>query len=140
MAFQQTTFILSTIESKGLHLSYVMTYGADENWSCMNEGLPPASLENQGIGWLKVANQTFDTSRNCIITLLIDSQMVNKVPYASDKASLLFSVNGSNLHINIHKDGKLDQTGTYGNKTVKFDCKFGKVGGDASEIFCSDNE
>lgn len=136
MSFQQTTFILSTTDNKPLHLSYVMTYGAEERWVSMSEDLPPQGLENQGIGWLKVVNETFDTGKNCVITLAIDPVIVNKVPYASDKASLLFSVNGSNLHINIHKDGSMDTTGTYGNETVHFDSDLGKVGGKVSTIIC----
>ena len=99
---------------------------------------PPQSLQNQGIGWLKITNDSFDLEKNCVVTLSIDPKIVNNVPVASDKASLLFSVNGSNLHIDIHSDGGMKSTGTFGNKSVKFDSTFGKVGGDITVIKCTE--
>ena len=119
-----------------MDLTLIETYGNGNSWQVLAEGVPPSSTNNPGIGNLTVTNKQLDISRNCVITLSIDAELVNKVPFASDKASLLFGVNGSNLHINIHKSGSMDVAGTFGNKTVKFDCKLGHTG-EINYIVCS---
>jgi hypothetical protein len=127
--FITTTFKFTTDEATALNITYVETYGADGQWRIMPEGLKPQGLENQGIGWLNTAQSIISTGTNGVVTLKIDPEIVNNVPYASDKASLLIGVNGSNLHIDIHGGGGMKTTGTYGNKSVEFDCDFNDVGG-----------
>ena len=127
--FKSTTFQFTTTDETPLHISYVMTYGADDEWLPMPENEPVQGLQNQGIQYLNIASRTISRAQNGLLTVQIDPELVNKVPYASDKASLLLSVNGSNLHIDIHKGGGMESTGTYGNKSVMFETKFSDVGG-----------
>lgn len=127
--FQNTTFQFTTTDEIPLHISYVMTYGVDDEWVQMPENEPVQGFENQGIQFLNIASSIISRTTNGLLTIQIDPEIVNKVPFASDKASLILSVNGSNLHINIHKDGTMDSTGTFGNESVKFTPKFSRVGG-----------
>ncbi|MGR2663049.1 hypothetical protein ACUXVY_15815, partial [Chromobacterium haemolyticum] len=63
--------------------------------------------------------------------------IVNNVPYASDGASLIFGIDGSNAHINIHKDGSMSVAGIYGATPdiVKWEYEINKVGGE-STFYC----
>lgn len=135
-SFQTTTFQFTTTDNTPLHITYVMTYGAHNEWVQMQEGQPVQGLQNQGMQYLNITSSTISQATNGLLTIQIDPKIVNDVPYASDKASLLISVNGSNLHIDIHSGGGMKSTGTYGNETVKFDTDFSDVGG-LSIIKCS---
>ncbi len=133
--FKSTKFIFTTKQSEPLHITNVMTYGVD-GWEPLSVGLPPQGMENQGIGWLDYYSKEISETSNGALSVMIDSEIVNNVPYASDKASLLISVDGSNLHIDIHKGGGMKATGTFGNKSVKFDCDFNDTG-EVSYIECT---
>ncbi|CAM1340251.1 hypothetical protein [Tenacibaculum amylolyticum] len=134
--FLTTTFKFITKEKDSeFYISNVMTYGVD-GWVTMNQNEPVQGMENQGIQYLNISSDKINLESNGVLHIQIDPKIVNQVPYASDKASLLISVNGSNLHIDIHSGGGMKSTGTYGNKSVSFDCDFGDVG-EISTITCS---
>ena len=134
--FLTTTFkFITKKQDETFYIDYVMTYGVD-GWATLSPNKPVQGMENQGIQYLNVSSDEISLSSNGVLSLQIDSKIVNQVPYASDKASLLIGINGSNLHIDIHSGGGMKSVGTYGNKSVSFDCDFGDVG-DISIITCS---
>lgn len=137
MSFKKTHFVFKTDEAESLHISYVMTYGLNKEWVELHEGgcTHQSSYSNPGIKNLKIIDSVISMNKNGYLTVDIDPEVVNNVPYASDGASLLLSVNGSNLHINIHSGGGLKNTGTYGNESVKFDTDLKNVG-ETSIITC----
>ncbi|WP_338523660.1 hypothetical protein NUH87_28710 [Pseudomonas batumici] len=118
-----------------LRLIDVMVYTNANRWESMSSTHAP----NTGMSRLKIFNPDFDAGSEikCWVELDIDPILVNDNKYASDGASLLFNINGSNLHINIHKNGGMECTGVYGSdpRTVNWAVKLGSVGM-ISQITC----
>lgn len=126
---KSTNFIFHSKDGQQLSLNNISVYAVDKTWQTLSDGDPKAS-QNSGIGNPSIQNPVFGGSLNCLVTLQIDSVLVNNVPYASDGASLLFNVNGSNIHVCIHKDGGMKSVGVYGqdSKAVSWDADFDDVG------------
>jgi hypothetical protein len=112
MGFTTATFRIVSKNGENLSLDYVLTYGIGDSWG---DAWPDTCNNNPGIQNVNVRNASFNGEVNCIVTMDINPEYVNQVPYASDKASLLFSINGSNLHIDIHKSGGMKVTDVYGS-------------------------
>ncbi|MDD1016550.1 hypothetical protein [Pseudomonas rubra] len=118
-----------------LRLENVLVYTNAGRWESMSSTYAP----NTGMSRLTILGPDFDaTSRaKCLVELDIDPVLVNDNKYASDGASLLFNINGSNYHINIHKNGGMECTGVYGSDpgAVNWKGNLGAVGA-TSYITC----
>ncbi|WP_156187926.1 hypothetical protein [Chromobacterium sp. LK11] len=134
-SFLRTTFRFVSADGRSLNLGSVLVYSVEKEWTFLPEGVGPS--QNPGIGNLAIPSRQFGSSSNCIVTLDIDPVIVNNVPYASDGASLIFGIDGSNAHINIHKDGSMGVAGIYGATPdiVKWEYEINKVGGE-STFYC----
>lgn len=137
MSFTTATFRIVSKNGESLSLDSVRTYGIGDSWG---GAWPSNSNNNPGIQNVNVSNANFNGEVNCIVTMDINPEYVNQVPYASDNASLLFSINGSNLHINIHKSGSMDTTGVYGSHpdAINWDANLHCIS-DANTIFVRTN-
>jgi hypothetical protein len=133
MSFLNTNFVFTNTGGEGnLSVNYAMVYASSDQWVVINpDGAPPSYDENVGIGWYTLGNSTFGPLDHCTAQMRIDAGVVNKVPFSSDKCSLLFNVNGSNIHLDIHSNGGIAKKGIYGPnpKAVDWNCKLDKVGG-----------
>lgn len=120
-----------------LRLRDVLVYTNADRWEPMSSSYAP----NSGISHLVVVNPDFDSAPElkCVVEMDIDPVLVNENKYASDGASLLFNVNGSSLHINIHKNGSMDSTGIYGSDSHAVNWSIKQLGsvGTASIITCA---
>ncbi|MGC0155710.1 hypothetical protein ACPRNU_24890 [Chromobacterium vaccinii] len=137
MSFSTSNFIFQSANGQPIQFGYVGVYTLNEDWEPLQVG---GVSNNPGIVNLRIANPNFGALNNCVVTLDIDPEYVNRVPYASDGASLLFSINGSNIHINIHSDGSMDVTNVYGSnpKAIGWGYSLGTIknGGAASVFTC----
>lgn len=124
----KTKFCFVSEGDAPLRLLDVMVYTNANRWEAMSTTYAP----NTGISGLEVLCPDFDAASivKCEVVLDIDPALVNENKYASDGASLLFNVNGSNLHIDIHKEGGMECTGVYGAdpRAVSWAVKLGSVG------------
>ncbi|CAL2077972.1 hypothetical protein [Tenacibaculum sp. 190524A02b] len=140
--FLTTTFkFITEKENATFYIDHVKTYGVN-GWVTMPINQEVQGFQNQGIQYLNIinkkisANSTGDSNTNGVLSLQIDPEIVNQVPYTPEGASLLICVNGSNIEIDIHKNGGIKSVGTSGDKSVTFEPDFGNVG-NTSFIFCS---
>jgi len=131
----KTLFVFSRKGNVPLRLENVMVYTNAGRWESMSSTYAP----NTGISQLNVEGVDSEGffREQCQVSLNIDPVLVNDNKYASDGASLLFNINGSNLHINIHKNGGMDKTDIYGSdpNAVSWTVNLGGVGS-RSSITC----
>ena len=117
--FQSTTFTLtnSSTATRKLTLEGVFVYNFSNLWVPLPGGQPAS--QNAGIQHLSIINPIFGPGGSCSITVGIDTMAANDPTRSkwssSDKASMYFSLGGSNLHIDIQSDGGLSNTGIYGS-------------------------
>jgi hypothetical protein len=140
-SYLSTTFVFKNTGAVNLHLSDAMVYADSNAWvSLKPDGAPPSYDCNVGIGWYSVSKPLFGPSETCTAEMRINAGVVNEVPFSSDKCSLLFRVNGSDVHLDIHANGGIAHKGIYGQdpKAVEWDCKLHKVGG-ANEFHLKGN-
>ena len=130
-SYLETTFIFTNKGAENLTLNWTMVYGDSKDWVFLEpDNAPPSHECNPGIGWYTLDKSGFGPNETCTAKMRINAGVVNAVPFAPDKCSLLFSVNGSNVHLDIHSGGGIEKKGIHGPypKAVEWDCKLHKVG------------
>lgn len=123
-----------------LTISNIQVYSANNTWEELTDKVLANGHGAQNAGIKSLTYKTLTIAGNApIIGMWIDAELVNQVPYASDNASLMFCIGGSNYHIDIQKDGNMRKTGIYGPtpNAVDWDGFLDKVGGSSSFLVSS---
>lgn len=128
--FQTTTFSFVNGSNAPLTFEAIMVYNSNNEWQQIVPGTP-SEPGNLGIMRPTISNPSMPNGGDtCTVTLDMNAEEINSSPYSSGGSSLLFSINGSNIHIDIHSNGQMESKGVFGVTpgAVNWSPNFGGVG------------
>jgi hypothetical protein len=128
MATMGTIFSLENTTDADITLDYVMAYDG-KNWQVVAHKTDPGGFNkypNKGFHLISVSSFIIPKRGSVSVEVIFNTWLLYKIGRASDGAFLLFSINGSNLHVGLNGE-HLTNTGVYGSNpgAVKWDYKPG---------------